>query len=263
MRSHLTAAALCAILFAPASRAQDDVPQPVSRTVVEPPAQPAPEQPAAAQPAPAQPPAAAPPNAVRALPPAVRSEVGFSVRLGGAETDRLLLGTSVGGASGPFMVGFSLDGTVDVEGSGRHHEDDDDDDGWRDWCRVRADGRCTNRADLAMAGYLGLRHRTGPVLGSAPLRLELAGELGWQWSLVEERMPEGVWSDATRAFPIAGLRAQVGLTFFRHATFGVGGYVRQGLAGRVCVDTEGGCTKVGGTTGGVYFFGGGDWWVGG
>jgi hypothetical protein len=245
MRSFATAAALCAavLTLAPAARA-DDVPQPVSRTVVEPPAQPA----EALAPSPA--------------PLRARSEVGFTVRAGAAETDRFLLGGSFGAASGPFMVGVSADGTFDVHGSRdttRHS------DGWRDWCAIRADGRCTNRADLALAGYLGVRHKTGPVFGGARLRLELAGELGWQWSYVDERLSDGagghLWSDATRAFPIAGLRAQVGLTVFRNATFGIGGYARQGLQGRVCVNTEGGCTKVGGTTGGVYFFGGGDWGI--
>jgi hypothetical protein len=262
MRPSVTAAALCAaLLLTPAARA-DEVPQPVGHTVVEPPDPAAAPPPPSVVAQPAQAPAVAAPAPARLQ---QRSELGFTVRLGGAEVDRFLVGASFGGASGPVMVGFSVDGVFDVEGDG--HRYDHEEDGWRGWCQVRADGRCTSRADLSLSGYAGVRHRTAPVFGGARLRLELAGELGWQWSWVNERVtasPSGtVWSEAGRAYPIAGLRGQVGLTVFRHATFGIGGYARQSLRGKLCVTTDGGCTRVGGTSAGVYFFGGGDWGVGG
>jgi hypothetical protein len=195
-----------------------------------------------------------------------RSEIGFSLRMGATETDRFVFGGSLGGTSGPFMIGVSGDGTFDVRGSS-HHDDSSRSDHGRSWCTVHSDGRCTSRTDLTLAGYLGLRHKTSPIFGGARLRFELAGELGWQWSYVDERLSDGaggyVWSDATRAFPMAGVRAQLGMTVFRNATFGFGGYARQGLRGKVCVTTDGGCTKVGGMTAGIYFFGGGDWGLGG
>jgi hypothetical protein len=260
MRPYLTSAALCAALLTLASstrvRADDDVPQPESRTVVQPPAAAAP----AAQPATPPPPAIAP--------AAPRSEIGFTLRSGLAESDRFLFGGSFGGASGWLMAGVSTDAVLDVRGSGHHSEryHHDDHDGWSDYCH-ESNGRCLNRADLALSGYFGVRKKTGPVLGGARLRLELAGELGWQWSFVDERVSstssETVWSSGSRAFPIAGVRGQVGLTVFRNATFGLGAYARQGLAGRVCVNTDGGCTKVGGLTAGVYLFGGGDWLLSG
>jgi hypothetical protein len=42
----------------------------------------------------------------------------------------------------------------------------------------------------------------------------------------------------------------------------VGAFARQGLAGKMCVTTDGGCTRVGGLTTGVYLFGGGEWGIG-
>jgi len=255
MRPPATAAALCAAVlsFLPPARAQD-VPQPEGHTVLEPPAQPIPavDEPTAA-------PRSAPSSRANG------SELGFQLRAGAADTDRFLFGGSFVGSSGPITFGLSGDAIVDVRGSGRHHHDGSVDDGWGDWCEVRSDGRCLRRADLALSGFGGLRHRTAPFLGGPRLRLELVGELGWQLSVVEERLQTAsgtTWSDASRAYPFAGIRGGLGLTFLRSGYVGVGGFARQGLAGKVCVTSDGGCTHVGGLTGGVFLFGGGEWGVG-
>lgn len=252
MRPFIVAAALCAVTvsFVPSARAQD-VPQPDSRTVLEPPAG---EAPPGQQPAP-------PPRAEPAA--ATRSELGFQLRAGSGGTDRFMLGSSFVGSSGPITFGLSGDATFDVGGSA-HHRDASGHDEWSDWCVQRSDGRCLRHADLAFSGFGGLRQRV-PFVGSTRLRLELVGELGWQFSYVEERIQSTsgtLWSDATRAYPFAGVRGGLGVTFLRSAYVGVGAFARQGLSGKVCVTTDGGCTRVGGLTGGVFLFGGGEWGVG-
>jgi hypothetical protein len=270
MRSPVTAAALCAasLFLAPGARAQD-VPQPVAHTVLEPPSQPppppAPVQPLPAQPVPvqamplpAQPVPVAP--AIAAAPAAPRSEIGFTLRMGAADKDRMLLGGSFSGSSGPATVGLSADWAVDVGGTGEHQHDSSG--SWH-WCEVQPDGRCISRTDLMVSGYAGLRLKTGSPASGLRLKLELVGELGWGWTYVAERSSLDVWSDALRAYPFAGVRGQVGLIVFKNATFGMGGYVRQSLTGETCVTTAGGCTTVGGPTAGVYIFGGGDWGIGG
>ncbi len=245
MRPHLPAA-LCAILasLAPAARAQD-VPEPESHRVLEPPAQeaPAPQRPTAEP---------------RLRPD--RPELGFQLRAGAAGTDRFLVGGSFSLSSGPLTFGLSTDGIFDVR-SGHHRHDGDDD--WGDWCHD-ANGRCLRRADVALSGFGGLRQRSTPFVGSTRLRLELVGELGWQYSTVEERIerPGGaVWSDDARAYPFAGVRGSVAVAF-HSAYVGVGGLARQGLAGKVCLNTDGGCTHAGGLTGGVFLLGGAEWGVG-
>lgn len=266
-------AALAALALSHASPARaHDVPQPVSRTVLLPPAEcDPPADASAAVPASMPPPMEPPPTfgsvpAVTAAPVvAPRSEIGFQLRMGAADRDRLLLGTSIAGSGGFVTVGFSADAIVDVSGTARHFEDGGAQ-WWGNWCVERADGRCLSRADLAVSGFAGLRHTTDPVLGGARMRLELVGELGWQWTGVNERVagPGGaVWSDANRAFTFGGIRGGLGLTVSRHATLGFGAYGRQGLGEKACLATAGGCTWIGGRTTGVYVFAGGDWGGGG
>jgi hypothetical protein len=261
MRPPLTAAVICAgfLSFLPSARAED-VPEPDSHTVLEPPA-------AEAPPAEVQPPAA--PPRTEARPRLPRSELGFQMRAGAVESDRFHLGTSFVGSSGPLTFGISGDMTLDVRGSGhhRHHGWDDDDHGdhWNDWCAERSGGRCLNRSDFALSGFGGLRTKLQPFSSGPQMRLELVGELGWQVSYVDERIESTtgtVWSDASRAYPFGGVRGGVGVMFLRHAYVGLGGFARQGLSGKVCVDTDGGCTRVGGLTGGVFLMGGGEWGVG-
>jgi hypothetical protein len=192
------------------------------------------------------------------------SELGFQFRAGAAQTDRFMFGSSFVGNSGPVTFGLSGDTIIDVRGSS-HRRRDGDGDGWSHWCEVRADGRCINRADLALSGFGGIRHRSAQFLGGARLRLEVVGELGWQLSYVEERMETATgtyWSEATRAYPFAGVRGGLGVTFLRNAYVGVGGLARQGLVGKICVNTDGGCTRVGGLITGVYLFAGGELGVG-
>jgi hypothetical protein len=241
------AAALCAALSFPAlaARAQD-LPEPVSRTVIEPPTSSAAPDPAADHPG--------------GRPPTL----GFQLRAGSAEVDRLILGASFGGGPGPLTLGLSGDVTLDARGAGHrgHRDRADDGRGWSDWCTVRSDGRCLDRADLSLSIFGGLRHRTAPFLGGSRLRLELVGEVGWQASVVEERISGASttsWSDAGRAYPFAGARAVVGLTFLERAYLGVGAYARQGLAGKLCVTTDGGCTRVGGGSAGALLVFGADW----
>lgn len=255
MRPSVTTAALSAVILSilPTARA-DEVPEPESRTVLVPPTPPQAEE----KPAPA-------PRTEQLAPREGRTELGFQLRAGAADTDRALFGSSLVGNSGPFTFGLSGDVTFDVGGR-RHHEDDDwDDDDHHDRSCVEHGGRCRNQLDLALSGFGGLRYKTNPIFGGSRLRLELVGEAGWQVVYVDERLEGGTgdhWSDASRAFPFAGLRGGVGLTFLRNAYVGVGAYARQGLAGKVCVDTDGGCTRVGGFTGGVYLYGGGEWGIG-
>ncbi len=255
MRSHL-AAALCAALasFISPARAQD-VPAPESHDVLEPPA----HQPAA-EPQPTPPPGSAARTWTEGAP---RPELGFQLRAGSAGTDRALFGASFVGSSGPFTFGLSGDAIANV--GGQHHHGSDGEHDWSDWCEQRSDGRCLRRVDFALSGFGGLRHRTSPFLGGARLRLELVGELGWQVSHVEERIRSAggtTWSDASRAYPFAGVRGGVGIAFLRSAQVGVGAFARQSLAGRVCVNTDGGCTHVGGMTTGVFLLGGAEWGVG-
>ncbi|HET6437895.1 MAG TPA: hypothetical protein VFG59_07530 [Anaeromyxobacter sp.] len=285
MRPPLAAAALCAALFFLARPARaEEVPQPESRTVIVPPQVPPPAAQASDE-EPAPPPGTpAPPTTVPPPPPPVpppppparpppppppedghRAAVGFQLRMGSAEVDRFTLGNSLVVSSGLYTFGLSADVTVDVGGRGHRYSHDDGeggDRGFSDWCTVRSDGRCLDRADLYLSAFAGLRHLTAPVLGASRLRLELVGEAGWQVSAVEERIfttSGGYWSEGSRAFPFAGLRAGVGLTFFRHGYIGIGGYARQGLAGRLCVNTGGGCTRVGGPSAGVLLMGGAEW----
>jgi hypothetical protein len=254
MRPPILAAALFAALVSsvPSTRAQD-VPEPESHTVLEPPAQETPPAQQVAAPAPSD-------HAREA-----RSELGFQLRAGAADTDRFLLGGSFVGSSGPLTFGLSGDTTLDVRGGGHHHHDAYGDDAWSDWCEQRSDGRCLRRADFALSGFGGLRQRTAPFLGGARLRLELVGELGWQLSYVEERIQTtsgAIWSDASRAYPFAGVRGGLGVSFLRSAYVGVGAFARKSLSGQLCVNTDGGCTHVGGVTRGVFLFGGGEWGIG-
>lgn len=259
MRPPVTAAALCAafLSFLPSARAQD-VPEPDAHTVLEPPTEQVPPVDEQRVPPPWSEPAAPAPRVAR-------GDLGFQLRAGAAETDRFTFGSSLAAGSGPVVFGLSGDLTADVHGSGRHHGDGDGGDSWSDWCRVRSDGRCLNRVDVSFSGFGGFRHRSDPILGGSSLRLELVGELGWQLSTVDERIETSggtYWSEANRAYPFAGVRGGVGLTFLRNGYFGVGGFARQGLAGKVCVTTDGGCTRVGGMMGGVYLFGGAEWGIG-
>lgn len=257
MRPPVVAAALCAafLSFLPSARAQD-VPEPDAHTVLEPPTEQVPPVDEQRVPPPWSEPAAPAPRVAR-------GDLGFQLRAGAAETDRFTFGSSLAAGSGPVVFGLSGDLTADVHGSSRHHGDGGD--SWSDWCRVRSDGRCLNRVDVSFSGFGGFRHRSDPILGGSSLRLELVGELGWQLSTVDERIETSggtYWSEANRAYPFAGVRGGVGLTFLRNGYFGVGGFARQGLAGKVCVTTDGGCTRVGGMMGGVYLFGGAEWGIG-
>lgn len=256
MQPTVTVAAVCAafLTFLPAARA-DDTPQPESRKVIEPPSREWTEE---QQPAEA-PRAEPPPRAAHTH----RGDIGFQLRVGAADTDRVVFGGSFGVGSGPLIFGLSGDAIADVQGSGRHYDDGDDED--HDWCRVRSNGRCLNQVDASFSGYGGLRYLTAPVIGPSRIRLEAAGELGWQLSYVDERLSDSYgtyWSDAHRAYPFVGVRGGAGLTFLGGGHVGVGAFARQGISGEVCVDTDGGCVHVGGFTAGVYLFGGADWGVG-
>lgn len=273
-------ATLCAAVLALASPARaHDVPQPVSRTVLVPPAEPAQfASDPAANPTPVPPepeytlaptfagvPARGPVYVPAPAPRVARSELGVQLRMGAVETDQFLLGTSIAGSSGPVTIGFSADAMADVgSGTGRHYADGGGH-WWGNWCVERPDGRCVSRADLAVAGFAGLRTPTDPVHGPR-LRLELVGELGWQWTRVNERVTGSggaEWSEASRAFTFGGVRGAIGLRVARYASFGFGAFARQGLREKVCVSTGGGCTWAGGRTTGVYGFLGADWGVGG
>jgi len=267
MRSPATAAALCAafLSFLPAARGQD-LPLPEGHAVLEPPGQPLPPADWPAPPPPAQPPPSPPaqPSSqpARPAPRASTTELGFQLRLGMAEQDRFAGGASFVVNSGPATFGLSTDVIADVGGSHEHHTDGEHG-GWSHWCEVQPDGRCLARADVALSGFAGLRHRGAPVAGGPTFRFELVGELGWQLSYVEEQLQgTGMWSDGSRSYPFAGARAGLGVMFFGHGYFGVGGFAHQSLGSKVCVPTAGGCTEVGGLQAGVYLFGGGEWGVG-
>jgi hypothetical protein len=243
MRNLVTAAALVALASTPSSVLAED-------------AAPPPEPSVEAQPALREPPP--PPAWSRGAGP--EQTLGFQVRLGGVDTDRALVGGALVATSGPFEVGLATDLTVDVNGDRRYHRGAGDDHR-EGWCHVTASGRCIARADAAFTAFAGLLSRTQPVFAGARLRFDVLGEVGWQVSHVSERTltsTDVTWSEADRAYPVVGLRAGAGLHVFRAGYFGIGGFVRQPLQQRMCVTTDGGCTRVGGTTAGLVVYGGAD-----
>jgi len=190
--------------------------------------------------------------------------LGFQVRLGGVDTDRALVGGAFVATSGPFEVGLAADATLDVGGEVRYHHGGTGD-GWDGWCHETTGGRCVARTDAAFTAFAGLLSRTRPAFAGARLRFDLLGEVGWQVSHVSERTlsaTDVTWSAASRAYPVVGLRAGAGLHLLRAGYLGIGAFVRQPLQQRMCLTTDGGCTRVGGTTAGVVVFGGADFGAG-
>jgi hypothetical protein len=244
MRDLLVTAACAALLITPLSVRSDDA--------TPPPPPPAP----AASPAEALP----PPPPVMAGPVGPEQTLGFQLRAGGTGNDRGTLGAAFVATSGPLELGVAGDVLVDTNGGEHYHRrgHGDDEGGF---CRVRSNGRCVGTADFSFTAFGGFVQRTPRVYGTR-LRLDLLGELGWQASVVSERtvdeLGRAVWSNSHRTYPIVGVRGGVGFHAFRAGYAGVGAFVRQAIGGQRWVTTDGGRTRVGGTTAGLYIYGGAD-----